>query len=63
MHYDSWTLGHEKLDTTAHYTRVATGTIAAIESPLDQLPTDGSKRTGRRRKRKSRPSPNPPPAE
>jgi hypothetical protein len=25
------------LDTTARYTRVATGTIAAIESPLDLL--------------------------
>jgi integrase/recombinase XerD len=58
-------LGHEKLDTTAHYTRVATGTIAAIESPLDQLPTDSSKRADRRRKRKpkSRPSPDTPPAE
>ena len=30
-------LGHDKLDTTAHYTRVATGTIASIGSPLDQL--------------------------
>jgi integrase/recombinase XerD len=30
-------LGHEKLDTTARYTRVATGMIAAIESPLDLL--------------------------
>jgi site-specific recombinase XerD len=30
-------LGHDKLDTTARYTRVATGTIAAIESPLDLL--------------------------
>ena len=30
-------LGHDKLDTTARYTRVATGTIANIESPLDLL--------------------------
>jgi len=30
-------LGHDKLDTTARYTRVATGTIASIESPLDRL--------------------------
>ncbi len=36
-------LGHEKLDTTARYTRVATGTIAAIESPLDLLAGPGSK--------------------
>jgi len=28
-------LGHDKLDTTARYTRVATGMIAGIESPLD----------------------------
>ncbi len=30
-------LGHSKLDTTARYTRVATGMIASIESPLDVL--------------------------
>jgi site-specific recombinase XerD len=30
-------LGHDKLDTTARYTRVATGMISAIESPLDRL--------------------------
>ena len=29
--------GHEKLETTARYTRVATGLITAVESPLDQL--------------------------
>lgn len=38
-------LGHDKLDTTARYTRVATGMIASIESPLDVL-------TGRQGKRK-----------
>ena len=27
-------LGHDKLETTARYTRVATGMIAKIESPL-----------------------------
>jgi integrase/recombinase XerD len=30
-------LGHEKLETTARYMRVATGLITAVESPLDQL--------------------------
>ena len=30
-------LGHDKLDTSARYTRVATGMIAGIESPLDLL--------------------------
>ena len=30
-------IGHDKLDTTARYTRVATGMIAGIESPLDPL--------------------------
>ena len=30
-------LGHSKLDTTSRYTRVATGQIAAIDSPLKQL--------------------------
>ena len=37
MHYDSCPLGHDKLETTARYTRVATGMIASIESPLDLL--------------------------
>lgn len=41
-------LGHTKLDTTARYTKVATGTIAAIDSPLDQL----SPRTPKRKKTK-----------
>ena len=30
-------LGHDKLDTTAHYTKVATGKIAGVVSPLDDL--------------------------
>ena len=30
-------LGHEKLETTARYTRVATSLITAVESPLDRL--------------------------
>jgi Phage integrase family len=30
-------LGHDKLDTTARFTRVATGMIVGIESPLDLL--------------------------
>ena len=32
-------LGHEKLDTTARYTRVATGLIAKVESPIARLIT------------------------
>lgn len=30
-------LGHDKLETTARYTRVATGMISEIESPLETL--------------------------
>lgn len=30
-------LGHEKLETTARYTRVATSLITAVDSPLDRL--------------------------
>jgi site-specific recombinase XerD len=44
-------LGHHKLDTTARYTRVATGTISNIESPLDLL----SKPAGKTRKKKPKP--------
>jgi len=37
-------LGHDKLETTARYTRVATGMIANVESPLDQLSQPRRKR-------------------
>ena len=52
-------LGHEKLETTARYTRVATGHITAVKSPLDRLDMphgaqSGANRTGTRR-RKAKP--------
>ena len=40
-------LGHAKLDATARYTRVATGIISAVESPLDLLSGKSVKRRGR----------------
>lgn len=43
-------LGHSKLDTTSRYTRVATGRIAAIDSPLKHL---GPKHRRLRTKRRS----------
>ena len=43
-------LGHDKLETTARYTRVATGLISAVESPLEQL---GSRRSSKGKKRRS----------
>jgi site-specific recombinase XerD len=51
-------LGHDKLETTARYTRVATGMISAIESPLEALslpkvPDEGTPK--RKRKLKGRP--------
>jgi integrase/recombinase XerD len=51
-------LGHDKLETTARYTRVATGMISAIESPLEalSLPKLRDERTPNlKRKRKSAP--------
>ena len=56
MHYGSRPLGHEKLETTARYTRVATGHITAVESPLDRLDMpQGTKAAERRRRRKAKP--------
>src|SRR6516164_4473005 len=43
-------LGHSRLDTTSRYTRVATGQIAAIDSPLKQL---GGKHHKLKKKRRS----------
>ena len=42
-------LGHEKLETTARYTRVATGLITAVESPLDRLslPSKAKRKRGK----------------
>jgi hypothetical protein len=40
-------LGQEKLETTARYTRVATGLISKIESPLDGLSVPPRKRARR----------------
>jgi integrase/recombinase XerD len=49
-------LGHSKLETTARYAHVATGMIAAVESPLDLLSQP-------RRKPGKRPSKKPDPGE
>src|ERR1700686_2159849 len=46
-------LGHDKLDTTACYTRVATGMIAGVESPLDLL---SQSRKKSRKSKKHQPS-------
>jgi len=48
-------LGHDKPETTARYTRVATGLIAKIESPLEELslPPASRHKQKRRTKKKS----------
>ena len=51
-------LGHDKLETTARYTRVAPGMIAAIESPLEALSLPRArfgKKAKSKGKRKGRP--------
>ena len=48
-------LGHDKLETTARYSRVATGLIAKIESPLDGLSAPRRRRA--RRDREEPPAP------
>jgi site-specific recombinase XerD len=48
-------LGHDKLETTARYTRVATGMIAKIESPLGEL--SAPRRTRARRDTAEPPAP------
>ena len=35
-HYAACPLGHDKLETTARYARVATGMISGVVSPLDE---------------------------
>jgi integrase/recombinase XerD len=44
VHYDACPLGHAKLETTALYTRVAVSTIRDVESPLDRLSLNPTKR-------------------
>src|SRR5215470_6018219 len=46
-------LGHSKLDTTARYTRVATGRIANIDSPLKQLGSQHRRLSKKRRSPKA----------
>ena len=53
-------LGHDKLETTARYTRVATGLIAKIESPLEGLSAPRRRRA--RRSTEEPPAPIAPPA-
>jgi len=38
-HYDSWLLGHARLNTTAIYAHVATKTIRGTVSPFETLKT------------------------
>ena len=55
-------LGHDKLDTTARYTRVATGMISKIKSPLDLLSESHRKTATKPAKRPDTDEKDPPPA-
>jgi site-specific recombinase XerD len=55
-------LGHDKLDTTARYTRVATGMIARVESPLDLLSQSRRKSNKKPAKMPDTEEKDPPPA-
>ena len=46
-------LGHDKLDTTARYTRVATGLISRVESPLEAVSKPGKVANAKKKKGKS----------
>src|SRR5215470_2251770 len=53
IRYIQAVLGHAKLDTTSRYTRVATGRIAAIDSPLKRLGAEQRRLKKKRRSRKA----------
>ena len=46
-------LGHDRLDTTARYTRVATGMIAKVASPLTPPETSRKKKSAKRKRVKT----------
>ena len=53
-------LGHDKLETTARYARVATGMISGVVSPLDELrklPKSPAQNPGKRPGRRGRGEP------
>jgi hypothetical protein len=41
QHYDSWPLGHKKLDTSALYVRVSPKVIQSAPGPFERLPFEG----------------------
>ena len=49
-------LGHDKLESTARYTRVATGMISAIESPMEALSCRRPVEAGRRSAKGDKPA-------